>query len=156
MKKGVFGRMCTALLASALLLPDALLAGESGLHQIQTTPDPYAQYGISQAIRVGNLVFVSGQVGMDLEGRIVGDDFDAQAEQAFRMLGLVLEAGGSGLDRVAKVTIYVTDMSKFPTIVRLREKYFKKPYPADTIVEVSALGLPGLKIEIEAIGVIRP
>lgn len=126
------------------------------LKQVQTNPDPYAQYGISQAIQVGNLVFVSGQVGMDLEGKIVSDDFDAQAEQAFRMLGLVLEAAGSGLDRVAKVNIYVTDMSRFATIVRLREKYFSKPYPADTIVEVSALGLPGLKIEIEAIGVIKP
>jgi len=132
------------------------LAADHKLEQIKTTPDPYEKYGISQAIRVGDLVFVSGQVGMDLEGRLVGgDDFDEQAEQAFRMLGLVLERAGSGLDRIAKVNIYVTDMSKFPTIVRLREKYFSKPYPADTIVEVSALGLPGLKIEIEAIGVVR-
>ncbi|MFO0336420.1 MAG: RidA family protein [Pseudomonadota bacterium] len=131
-------------------------AADRELHQVQTTPDPYEKFGISQAIRVGDLVFVSGQVGMDLEGNIVSDDFEAQAEQAFRMLGLVLERAGSGLDRVAKVNIYVTDMSKFPVIVRLREKYFRKPYPADTIVEVSALGLPGLKIEIDAIGVVRP
>lgn len=149
-------RFVIAALALGVIIPDRALANGTELNQVQTTPDPYAQYGISQAIRVGDLIFVSGQVGMDLQGRIVSDDFDAQAEQAFRMLGKVLEAGGSGLDRVAKVNIYVTDMSKFPTIVRLREKYFSKPYPADTIVEVSALGLPGLKIEIEAVGVVKP
>lgn len=145
-----------AFVALCGVSPASAWAADRDIQQVKTTPDPYEKFGISQAIRVGDLVFVSGQVGMDLDGKIVGDDFEAQADQAFRMLGLVLESAGSGLDRVAKVTIYVTDMSKFPVIVQLREKYFKKPFPADTIVEVSALGLPGLKIEIEAIGVVRP
>lgn len=65
-------------------------------------------------------------------------------------LSEVLEAAGSGLDRIIKVTIYLTDMARFPEIVTLRERYFSAPYPADTIVEVSSLALPELEIEIEA------
>ena len=67
------------------------------------------------------------------------------------MLGTVLEAGGSSLARVVKVTIYLTDMANFPAIVQLREKYFTRPYPADTIVQIERLALPELQIEIDAV-----
>ena len=80
-------------------------------------------------------------------------DFDAQAEQVFRNLERVLAAGGSSLADVVKVTIFLTDMANFPKIVDLRGRWFTEPYPADTIVEVSALALPELEIEIEAIAV---
>ncbi len=122
------------------------------LRQVATQPDPYAPFRISQAIEAGGFVFVSGQAALDLQGRLVGgDDFEAQAEQAFAMLATVLDAAGSSLARVVKVTIYVTDMTNFPTIVRLREKHFSRPYPADTIVQVGQLALPELKIEIDAV-----
>jgi len=65
-----------------------------------------------------------------------------------------LRAGGSGLNRVAKVTIYLTDMTNFPKIVELRRCWFSRPYPADTIVEVSGLYSPDAMIEIEAIAVV--
>ena len=65
----------------------------------------------------------------------------------------MLEAGGSSLDRVVKVTIFLTDMSNFGKIVELRGMWFSPPYPADTIVEVSSLALPDLELEIEAIAV---
>ena len=65
----------------------------------------------------------------------------------------MLEAGGSSLERVVKVTIFLTDMANFPKIVELRGKWFTPPYPADTIVEVTSLALPELEIEIEAIAV---
>ena len=124
------------------------------MEQIRTDPDPYEPYRLSQAMRVGDLVFVSGQAAISPEGELVGlGDFDAQAEQTFRNLERVLEAGGSGLDRVVKVTIFLTDMANFPKIVELRGRWFTPPYPADTIVEVSSLALPGLEIEIEAIAV---
>ena len=122
------------------------------LKQVQTVPDPYAPYLLSQAIRVGHLVFVSGQAGVDEEGHI-RDGFDAQAEQAFRNLDRALMAAGSSLRKVAKVTIYLTSMNNFPKIVELRRKWFSAPYPADTIVEVSALYSPEAMIEIEAIAV---
>ena len=126
------------------------------VEQIRLDPDPYEPFKLSQAFRVGDLVIVSGQAAIDQDGHIVGvGDFDAQAEQVFRNLTRVLAAAGSGLDRVVKVTIYLTDMGNFPKIVELRGTWFTPPYPADTIVEVSALALPGLEIEIEAIAVRR-
>ncbi|MFN0154993.1 MAG: RidA family protein, partial [Gaiella sp.] len=122
------------------------------MRQIATNPDPYAAFRLSQAMRVGEMLYVSGQAAIDLEGNIVGiGDFDAQAEQTFRNLQAVLEAGDSSLDRVVKVTIFLTDMGNFPKIVELRGKWFTPPYPADTIVEVTSLALPELVIEIEAI-----
>jgi 2-iminobutanoate/2-iminopropanoate deaminase len=122
------------------------------LKQVQTVPDPYAPYLLSQAIQVGELVFVSGQAGVADDGRIA-DGFDAQAEQAFRNLERALKAAGSSLRQVAKVTIFLTSMEHFPKIVELRRKWFSAPYPADTIVEVSALYSPEAMIEIEAIAV---
>lgn len=122
------------------------------LKQIKTVPDPYAPYLLSQAIQVGNLVFVSGQAGVDDEGRIKSG-FDAQADQAFRNLDRALKAAGASLRQVAKVTIFLTSMEHFPKIVELRRKWFSAPYPADTIVEVSALYSPDAMIEIEAIAV---
>ena len=122
------------------------------VQQIQLDPDPLEAYAFSQGFRVGDLVIVSGQAALDEQGRIVGPgDFDAQAEQTFRNLARVLEAGGSSLERIVKVTIFLTDMANFPKIVELRRRWFSPPYPADTIVQVAALALPELEIEIEAI-----
>ena len=122
--------------------------------QVHTQPDPYAPYLLSQAIRVGGLLFVSGQAGYGDDGAIVGNnDFDQQGDQAFRNLERALVAGGSSLDRVVKVTIFLTSMKYFPNIVELRRKYFSMPYPADTIVEISALYAPEAMIEIEAIAI---
>tara|TARA_R110002110_G_scaffold413729_1_gene641543 strand:+ start:23166 stop:23579 length:414 start_codon:yes stop_codon:yes gene_type:complete len=120
--------------------------------QIKTDPDPYAAFNIAQGYRAGDLIFVSGQAALDLEGNIVGaGDFEAQAVQAFENLQAVLKAGGSSLDKLIKVTIYVTDMAHFATIVDLRQRYLSAPWPADTLVEVSALALPELMVEIEGI-----
>ena len=125
------------------------------INQIATDPDPYAPYLLSQGIRVGDLLLVSGQVGIDHAGELVSlDDFETQADQAFRNLSRVLEAGGSSLDRVAKVTIFLTDMAtNFPKVVELRRRWFSRPYPADTIVEVRSLYRPEVLLEIEAIAV---
>jgi 2-iminobutanoate/2-iminopropanoate deaminase len=131
-----------------------------GLHvdieRVSTDPDPYEPYRISQAMRVGDLLFVSGQAAIDKHGQLVGvGNFDAQAEQAFQNLARVLEAGGSTQRDIAKVTIFLTDMGNFPKIVELRGKWFSEPYPADTIIQVAALALPELEIEIEAVAVVR-
>ena len=124
--------------------------------QVSTEPDPLAPYRISQAFRAGDLVITSGQAAIDRDGNLVGiGDFAAQAEQVFANLAEVLEAGGSSLAQVVKVTIYLTDMARFPDVVALRERYFTPPYPADTIVEVKALALPELEIEIEATALAR-
>ena len=120
--------------------------------RIKTDPDFYEPFKIAQAYRVGDFIFVSGQAAVDEQGNIVGvGDFDAQVEQSFNNLSKLLKLGGSDLSKIVKVVIYVTDMSNFPKVLELRERYFTPPYPADTIVEVSALGLPELEFEIEAI-----
>ena len=121
-------------------------------------PSPHAwdaPFRYSQATRVGDLVFVSGQAALDADGQIVGEgDFAAQAACAFDNLRKVLEAAGSSLAQVAKVTIFLTDASNFPHILECRERYFQEPYPADSTIEVTGLAIPGLMIEIEAIAVV--
>jgi reactive intermediate/imine deaminase len=120
--------------------------------RISTEPDRFATVHISQGFRVGDLVFVSGQAAVNEQGEVVGvGDFGAQARQAIRNLDRVLTAAGSSLDQVIKVTIFVTDMSHFPEVVKLRKEVFSQPYPADTICEVQGLAYPELMFEIEAV-----
>ncbi len=124
--------------------------------RIHMTPDNYAPFNIALGYRVGNLVFVSGQAAIDDQGKAVGiGNFDVQAEKAFDNLRRVLEVGGSSMKKIVKVNIYLTDMANFPKIVALRAKHFSKPYPADTIVEVTGLALKELMIEIEAMALIE-
>lgn len=124
------------------------------LEQITTEPDPYQPFLLSQGIRVGDLLFISGQAGYADDGKIVAGGIQAQGEQAFSNLDRALVAGGSNLSNVVKVTIFLTDMSNFGAIVELRRQYFSAPYPADSIVEVSSLYTPEAMIEIEAIAVV--
>jgi len=123
---------------------------------IAIDPDPLAPYAIAPGWRVGDILFLSGQAAIDEQGAIVGaGDFDAQLEQTFVNIDRVLAAGGSDRSRIVKVTIYLTDMGNFPKIVDARPRYFTAPYPADTIVEVSALARPELMVEIDAVAVAR-
>ncbi len=120
---------------------------------IKTQPDPYEPYLLSQAIKSGPFVFISGQAGYDDDGNIVPGGFSAQGEQAFQNLNRALTAAGSSLENVVKVTIFVTDMEQFSHVVDLRRKHFSAPYPADSIVEIKALYTPEAMIEIEAIAI---
>jgi 2-iminobutanoate/2-iminopropanoate deaminase len=124
------------------------------VQRIVTKPDPYEAFRLAQGYRVGDLLFISGQAAYDDAGKIVSPgDFNAQAKLAFKNLERALHAGGSSLRNIVKVTIFLTDMSYFAEIVRLRGEYFSAPYPADTIVEVSSLYSKDAMIEIEAIAV---
>lgn len=125
-------------------------------NRIATSPDPMEQFNISQGFRVGDFVIISGQTANNEHGVLIGENnFDEQAKQVFHNLDMVLKAGGASLDSVIKVTIYLTDMSYFPKIVELREQYFSKPYPADTIVEINALASPEFMLEIEAVALVN-
>jgi 2-iminobutanoate/2-iminopropanoate deaminase len=125
------------------------------LERVITQPDPYEPYLLSQGIRFGDLLLISGQAGAGDDGRIVDGGFLAQGEQAFANLRRALEAGGSSLRDVIKVTIFVTDMGHFQDVVTLRRKFFSAPYPADTIAEIKALYDPRAMIEIEAIAAVH-
>lgn len=119
--------------------------------RITLDPDPFAPFRISQGFRIGNLIILSGQVGMDEHGNIVGmRDFDAQADQAMRNIERALKAAGSGIDKIVKVNIYITDMHFRPNVIALRGRWFREPWPADTLVGVAQLGKPDRLIEIEA------
>ncbi len=118
--------------------------------RIVSQPDHYEPFLLSQGIRHGELLFISGQAGAGEDGRIVAGGFTAQGRQAFANLRRVLEAGGSSLAHVLKVTIFVTDMQYFDQVVALRREFFSSPYPADTIAQVGALYDPAAMIEIEA------
>ncbi|MEP3227231.1 MAG: RidA family protein [Parasphingorhabdus sp.] len=122
---------------------------------IQVDPDALAPYAIAPGWRVGDLLFLSGQAAIDDKGNIIGPlDIEKQIAQTFANIDRILEAGGSRREKIVKVTIYLTDMSHFPQIVEARKKYFSPPYPADTIVEVNALALPELLIEIDVIAAV--
>ncbi len=130
------------------------MAGKLRIERITTDPDWYEPFKIAICYRVGDVIVLSGQAAIDREGNVVGaGDFDAQAEQVFDNLKYVLEHAGSSMENIINVNIFMTDMSHFPKIVELREKHFTAPYPADTIVGVTALALPELMIEIQAIAV---
>lgn len=124
------------------------------MQRIRTDPDPFEAFALSQAIAVGDWLFVSGQAALNEQGAVVGEgDFLAQAECAFGNLQRVLQAASSDLRDVVKVTIFMTDISRFGEVIELRKRFFTPPYPADSIVEVKALALPQLQFEIEAVAV---
>jgi reactive intermediate/imine deaminase len=124
--------------------------------RVSTTPDWYEPYAISQAIKVGDLVFASGQAGFDENGVTVSGGFEAQARQAFSNLDRVLTEAGSSLADSVKVTILVTDLeANLETIIKLRREFFTEPYPADTLTQVSRLAQADWEIEIDATAVVR-
>ncbi|MEK2471421.1 RidA family protein [Streptomyces noursei] len=126
------------------------------IQRIATTPDWYEPYKISQAIKAGGLIHVSGQAGIDEQGRTVSDDFLAQGRQAFANVGRVLAEAGSSLADVVKVGIFVTDMAAdLAHVITLREEFLSEPYPADTLLEVSSLAQPEWRIEVEATALAR-
>lgn len=109
----------------------------------------------SQAIRAGNLLYVSGQISINPENNeFINGDIEIQTEQVLKNIKAILEAGGSSLEDVVKITIYLKDMADFPLVNRIYSKYFGNSLPARACVEVSNLP-KNAKIEIEAIGIIN-
>ena len=109
----------------------------------------------TDAVRAGNLLFVSGFVPVDGEGRLVGgDDVVAQVRQVFANLGAVLSAAGATFADVVKVTVYLTDIADRARINPVRQEVFGDTRPASTLVEVSALVVPGAKVEIDAVALV--
>ena len=121
-------------------------------YPILLEPNPFNQLHISAGFQVGDFLFLSGHVPIDQDGMPVEASFVEQASLTLENLQRTLQQCGSCLEKIIKVTIYVTNMNLFRhKIIKLRQKWFNPPYPADTLVEVSALGHPSRLIEIEAI-----
>lgn len=105
-------------------------------------------------VRAGSMLFISGQIGTDVNGNVVSKDVALQADQALRNIELLLKANGATMADIVKVTVYVTDIGYLDEIAPVRLKYFPENGPASAIVEVSGLALPDLKVEIEAIAAV--
>ena len=103
----------------------------------------------------GRTVYVSGQVAMDAEGNVVGEgDAKAQTEKVLENVATVLEEAGGSFDDIVKVTVFITDMAFYDEIHEVRRRHFGEPYPASSMVEVSALIDQRLLVEVEAVAVI--
>ncbi len=118
---------------------------------VSTSKAPAAIGPYSQAIRVGDLLFVSGQLPMDPQtGDIKGNSAAEQAEQSLTNLKAIVEGGGSSLDKVVKTLVFLTDMDDFAQVNEVYAKFFHGDFPARSCVAVKALP-KGAKVEIEAV-----
>lgn len=118
---------------------------------IQTADAPQAIGPYSQAVRAGDLLFLSGQIPLDpASGELVAGSIEIQTRRVLDNLVAVARAGGSDLDRVVKVTVYLTDLSHFAAVNAVMAGYFQAPFPARAVLGVAALPR-GAAIEIEAV-----
>ena len=118
---------------------------------ITTDNAPQAIGPYSQAVKTGNLIFISGQIPLDPKtGDIVDGSIEDQANQVLDNIKSICEAAGHGLEDIVKITIFLTDLGNFATVNEVMKNYFKEPYPARATVEISGLPL-GVSVEIEAI-----
>ena len=120
---------------------------------IKTKKAPSAIGPYSQAIRVENLLFLSGQISINPEtNEFIDGDIEIQTEQILKNIKAILEAGSSSLENVVKVTIYLQDMKDFNLVNKIYSKYFEDSLPARATVEVSNLP-KNAKLEIDAIAI---
>ncbi|HEY5643213.1 MAG TPA: RidA family protein [Woeseiaceae bacterium] len=118
---------------------------------IHSDDAPAAIGTYSQAIRSGNLVFLSGQIPLDPETmEVVDGDFETRARRVFTNLQAVARAAGGELDDIVKLTIFLTDLGNFATVNAVMEEFFTPPFPARAAVGVAALP-KGVDVEADAI-----
>lgn len=119
--------------------------------QVNTSSAPAAIGPYSQGVIAGNLLFVSGQIPLNpLDGSLVSDSLESQANQVFQNLRAIIQEAGTSFEHVLKLTIYLTDLENFAAVNKVMENYFDEPYPARATVEVSRLP-KDVEVEIDAI-----
>jgi enamine deaminase RidA (YjgF/YER057c/UK114 family) len=113
-------------------------------------PEPY-----SYAIRAGDTIYLAGQVSLDEHGAVVGRTTTEQARQIWHNISLVLQAAGGAIADIVKVTYYLQDVREITDEIEVRREIFAgRPLPAVTAVQAAALGLPGLRMEVDVIAVL--
>lgn len=121
---------------------------------ISTKNAPAALGPYSQAVKGGEFIFISGQIPIDPStGKLVADDIKSQTRQSLENIKAILEAAGSSLARVIKVSVFLNDMDSFPTMNEIYRQYFPENFPARSCVKISELPM-NAKVEIEAIALI--
>jgi 2-iminobutanoate/2-iminopropanoate deaminase len=122
-------------------------------YRVPGQAEPISHY--TDAVEANGLLFVSGVVPVDGEGRVVGgDDVVEQTRQVFRNMAEVLAAAGAAFADVVKVTVFLTDVDDRANINPVRQEVFGEARPASTLVEISRLAIPGAKIEVECVAVL--
>ena len=124
---------------------------EKDVVRTDQAPGPFQGAPYNQAIRVGDLVFVAGQLGIELEtGQLAGAGVSEQTEQVLRNMAAILEAAGSGLDKLVKTTVFLMDLGDFGDMNDVYARHVGDRPPARSTVQIS--GLPtGALVEIEAV-----
>ncbi len=118
---------------------------------IHSDQAPAAIGPYSQAVRVGDTLYLSGQTPLDpATGELVAGDISAQATRVFENLAAVLGAAGASFDDVARVGIYLTDLGNFAAVIVVMKRYFREPYPARSTIGVASLPR-GAQVEIDMI-----
>lgn len=117
---------------------------------ISTSAAPAAIGTYSQAVKAGNTVYVSGQIGLDPATMVLAEGFEAQTVRVFENLKAVAGAAGASLADTVKLTIYLTDLANFAKVNEIMARYFAEPYPARAAVGVKALP-KGAEVEADAI-----
>ncbi len=117
---------------------------------IYTAAAPQAIGTYSQAIRSGDTVYLSGQIGLDPATMQLVDGIDAQIHRVFDNLQAVADEAGGRLDHAVKLTVYLTDLAHFARVNEIMSKYFTQPYPARAAIGVAALPR-GALVEVDAI-----
>jgi 2-iminobutanoate/2-iminopropanoate deaminase len=119
-------------------------------YRVPGLPEPISHY--TDAVQANGMLFVSGCVPVDGDGRLIGgDDVVAQTRQVFVNVGTVLSAAGAEFADVVKVTVFLLDIDDRPLVNTVRQEVFGDARPASTLVEVSRLAVPGARVEIEAV-----
>ena len=122
---------------------------------IHTEKAPSAIGAYSQAVKYGDMIFLSGQIPLDPEQMtLVSDDIDMQIKQVFINLTYVLEASGSSLENILKLNVYLTNLENFTKVNEHMEKIFNKPYPARAAIGINSLPKDSL-IEVDAIASVK-
>lgn len=125
---------------------------------VRTRVDPWkwsAAYGYSQGVRAGNLLFISGQMPVDDDGKLVGSgDVTAQAHRIFANLQTVLNAARLKFDDLVEIVSYHVDMNDLPKVADVKSSYIRKEFPAWTALGVTSLALPGQLLEIRAVAAV--
>ncbi len=122
--------------------------------RVEGLSEPISHY--TDAVRYGDLLFVSGVAPLDEKGHLVGsDDVVAQTRQIFVNMKKILDAAGTNFGNVLKVIVYLTDIADRTKINPVRQEYFGAAKPASTLIGVNELAIPGMKVEIEAVAALK-
>lgn len=141
--------LCTILILTISIFSKELNQMSKEIISTKNAPQAIGPY--SQAVKTGNLMFISGQIPLNPEtGDLVSGSIEDEANQVLNNIKSICEAAGNSLEDIVKITIFLTDLDNFSSVNEVMKEHFSEPYPARATIEVSGLPL-GVNVEIEAI-----